>query len=90
MLQDTKQVIDHITEYEATKDDILLMEDMYFLEWKEYGIDCGWYDGDVNGFITFLVKDYDWDTPIFKIVSQNIADAKWSIEICKEYLMKLV
>lgn len=56
-------VFDDLSEYINTHDKSLLKEDMLQLAYKEYIIDLGFY---LNGFILYLIKDYNWDTPIKK------------------------
>ena len=71
----------------ADMPDTTLREDMYQATYKQYGIDCGWYEGVEDGsFITYLIKDYDWDKPVIKILTKDFVDAKWSINVCKAYL----
>lgn len=56
---------------------------------NNYLLDLGWYpEGDINGnFVIQIVKDYDWDKPVYKKeidfcsdVFQKINDALNSIE----------
>ena len=71
-------------------DDTTLREDMYQATYEQYTIDCGWYEGiEEGGFITYLIKDYDWDKPVIKILTKAFEDAKWSVNMCKEYLNML-
>jgi hypothetical protein len=82
-----KIVKDDIFIYTETPDDAILREDMYQATYEQYAIDCGWYEPDEGGeFVTYLIKDNDWDAPLIKIVVKEFEDAKWSIKACKEYL----
>jgi hypothetical protein len=72
-------------------DESFLREDMYQATCKEYVIDCGWYENDMAGnFITFLIHNQNWDYPMIRIVTRNISDARWSVNVCKEYLNKII
>jgi len=88
MLSKKLQVIkDDIFIYDSMPDETILCEDMYQAACASYAIDCGWYENDEDGnFITYFIKDCDWENPIIKIFTRNITDAKWSINVCKEYL----
>jgi hypothetical protein len=79
-------VNDDIFGYDNMPQETILREDMYQATYKSYTIDCGWYE---SKFITFLIRDADWETPIIKIESNNFKTAKWSINVCKEYLENL-
>jgi hypothetical protein len=73
--------------YDDLPAETTLREDMYQATLGEYAIDCGWYGNAEDGsFITYLIKDCDWDTPIIKILTKKFEDAKWSVNVCKEYL----
>ncbi len=93
--------MDKINDWKITKNDLkdledkdlnavedLLIEDLFQAELDNYCIDAGWYEG-VKGFITFLIKDYDWDNPVIKIVSDKISDVYWSMGICMEYYERI-
>ena len=85
-----KIVVDDIFTYEDMPDDTILREDMYQATCEQYVVDCGWYETDDGGtFITYLIKDYDWETPVIKILTKTFEDAKWSINVCKAYLESL-
>ena len=85
-----KIVKDDIFPYLTIPDETIVCQDMYQATYEQYGIDCGWYESAEGGsFITYLIKDYDWDTPVIKILTKNFDDAKWSINVCKDYLEKL-
>lgn len=76
-------VFDDLSEYMNTHDKSLLKEDMLQLAYKEYIIDLGFY---LNGFILYLIKDYNWDTPIKKEHIQE-SDIKNKIDkTCDEVL----
>lgn len=44
-----------------TNDKSLLKEDILQLSYRGYIVDLGFYS---NGFILYLIKDQNWDTPI--------------------------
>ncbi len=54
-------VFDDLSEYMNTNDKSLLKEDMLQLSYKGYIIDLGFYS---TGFILYLIKDQNWDTPV--------------------------
>ena len=56
-------LLDDWSEYLDSHDRSLLKEDMLQLAYKEYLIDLGYYS---NQFILYVVKDYDWNTPVTK------------------------
>ena len=53
-----------------------LKEDMLQVAYKndKYVLDVGWYpEFDQNGrFITFVIKNYDWNNPFLKLESKSI------------------
>ncbi len=82
-----KIALDDIFPHSNIPDDTYLREDMYQATYEVYGIDCGWYEIDgIGQFVTYLIKDYDWDAPVIRIAVKTLDDAKWSINICKDYL----
>lgn len=56
-------LFDDLSEYLDSHDRSLLKEDMLQLVYRENLIDLGYYS---NQFILYVVKDYDWNTPIKK------------------------
>lgn len=54
-------IFDDLSEYMNTNDKSLLKEDMLQLSYKGYVIDLGFYS---TGFILYLIKDQNWDTPV--------------------------
>lgn len=54
-------VLDDLSEYMNTNDRSLLKEDMLQLSYNGYIVDLGFYS---NGFILYLIKDQNWDTPV--------------------------
>ncbi|MCB9045557.1 MAG: hypothetical protein H6550_05400 [Chitinophagales bacterium] len=85
-----KIAVDDIFTYEQIPDDTILREDMYQATFEQYVVDCGWYETDEGGtFITYLIKDFDWEMPVIKILTKDFENAKWSINVCKEYLENL-
>ncbi len=84
-------VKDDLFIYDSIPDEITLREDMYQAKCGAYTIDCGWYELDEEGsFITFIIKNADWGSPILKILTPNFSDAKWSINACKEYIESIM
>lgn len=63
-----------------------LTEDMFMAEYDNFVIDSGWYGDDFedeNGsFITFLIKDNDWEKPILKVNSFELNDIFDIINFC--------
>lgn len=76
-------VFDDLSEYINTHDKSLLKEDMLQLAYKEYIIDLGFY---LNGFILYLIKDYNWDTPIKKEHIQENEITNKLNKMCDEIL----
>lgn len=56
---------------------------MLQLAYKEYIIDLGFY---LNGFILYLIKDYNWDTPIKKEHIQENEITNKLNKMCDEIL----
>lgn len=54
-------IFDDLSEYMNTNDKSLLKEDILQLSYRGYIVDLGFYS---NGFILYLIKDQNWDTPI--------------------------
>lgn len=54
-------VFDDLSEYMNTNDQSLLKEDMLQLSYKGHIIDFGFYS---TGFILYLIKNQNWDTPV--------------------------
>ncbi|MBS1780161.1 MAG: hypothetical protein JST70_12590 [Bacteroidetes bacterium] len=87
---DLRIVKDDIFIYDDVSDDTNLREDMYQAVYGQYIIDCGWYETEDGGnFITYLIKDNNWETPVIKIIIRTLHDAKWSIKACKTYLSEV-
>lgn len=76
-------VFDDLSEYINTHDKSLLKEDMLQLAYKEYIIDLGFY---LNGFVLYLIKDYNWDTPIKKEHIQENEITNKLNKMCDEIL----
>lgn len=76
-------VFDDLSEYMNTHNKSLLKEDMLQLAYKEYIIDLGFY---LNGFILYLIKDYNWDTPIKKEHIQENEITNKLNKMCDEIL----
>ncbi|MFS1511742.1 hypothetical protein VQL36_04795 [Chengkuizengella sp. SCS-71B] len=63
-----------------------LKEDMFQVRFlNKYTIDIGWYPcTDINGkFIIYLIKEYNWEEPLYK-------ESCRSIEELKQHLIKCV
>jgi hypothetical protein len=59
-----------------------LKEDMIQVEFPGgYILDIGWKPSfNINGkFYIYLIKDYDWESPIYKSSAKNIANLKEKI-----------
>ena len=53
-----------------------LKEDMLQVVYPQnYTLDVGWYSG-IKKFIVFVVKDYNWEEPIVKIICEDIEGVK--------------
>ena len=76
-------VFDDLSEYINTHDKSLLKEDMLQLAYKEYIIDLGF---SLNGFVLYLIKDYNWDTPIKKEHIQENEITNKLNKMCDEIL----
>lgn len=76
-------VFDDLSEYMNTNDRSLLKEDMLQLSYKGYIVDLGFYS---NGFILYLIKGQNWDTPV-KIwhINENEIITKLN-EMCEDIL----
>lgn len=85
--EDLKIIKDDITVYSITLDETILREDMYQAITEPFLIDCGWYENTVSGnFITYLIKNNDWDNPIIKIITNQIKEVYWSIDVCMQLI----
>lgn len=71
-------------------DTTLLVEDIFQASNTNYIIDSGWYGEDSSGrFITFLIKDLDWDNPVVRIESSNLEETIFNISICEDVYSKI-
>lgn len=76
-------ILDDLSEYMISHDKSLLKEDMLQLAYREYLIDLGYYS---NQFILYVVKDYNWNTPVKKEYLQE-EDIMTSLNLaCDEVL----
>lgn len=76
-------VFDDLSEYMNTNDKSLLKEDMLQLSYKGYIVDLGFYS---NGFILYMIKDQNWDTPV-KIWHINETEIITKLnEMCEDIL----
>lgn len=65
----------------------LLSEDMFQAKFKEYTIDSGWYETENgNHFITYLIKDYNWEEPILSFYDINRNEVYKSMKKIKKIL----
>ena len=73
-------------EYQENPDETFLVEDMFQATFNHFYIDTGWYcisgGGKKGQFITYLIKDSNWEQPIIKIVSSEISEIRKAIELC--------
>ena len=76
-------ILDDLSEYMISHDRSLLKEDMLQLAYKEYLIDLGYYS---NQFILYVVKDYNWNTPVKKEYFQEEEIVNSLNEACDEVL----
>lgn len=76
------------SELDITSNETFFTEDLYQAVYENYAIDCGWYNAGY--FVTFLIKDSDWDLPVLRIETRDLNAAKWSIKTCIEYLNEIV
>lgn len=80
----------HYIELLEKWDNTLLMEDIFQASLDNFIIDSGWYGEDENGqFVTRLIKDYDWENPIVRLVSYNLQDTVQNIAFCEEYYNRI-
>lgn len=79
-----KLVKDDITSLLKSEADIvdLLTEDMFQAESGNLIIDSGWY---TDTFISFLIKDNNWESPVIKIYSSNLKDTYIAIKSIEYY-----
>ena len=70
-----------------------LIEDIFQATLNNYAIDSGWYgvDGDSsNGqFITYLIKDYNWELPLVRLESTNLEDTLYNVRLCEDIYNKI-
>lgn len=65
----------------------LLCEDMFQAQYENYTIDAGCYSTEnENIFITYLIKEYNWEDPILKFYDKNIKGVYQSLKKIKSYL----
>lgn len=77
-------VFDDLSEYMNTNDKSLLKEDMLQLSYKGYIVDLGFYS---NGFILYLIKGQNWDTPVkIEHINENEIITKLN-EMCEDILL---
>lgn len=72
------------------EDNDALKEDMFQVEYpNNYIIDVGWYSG-VKKFIIYIIKDCNWEEPIFKKLYINLKDLEMGMEECTRLVKELV
>lgn len=80
---------DDLTDLSGSSGSSLLTEDLYQASMENYVIDCGWYSSDEDDhqgrFITFLIKNQDWERPVLRLETLTDEDAKWSIQLFMKY-----
>ncbi|NBI28156.1 hypothetical protein [Chengkuizengella marina] len=62
-----------------------LKEDMFQVEFlNKYLIDIGWYPcTDINGmFIIYIIKEYNWEEPLYKENCRSIEELKQHLVTC--------
>jgi hypothetical protein len=66
-----------------------LTEDLYQASLSYYTVDSGWYGNDPidpqGKFVTYVIKDFDWDSPLLRMESISIPDTIWCISMGKAY-----
>lgn len=73
-----------ILKIKNTFDKSLMSEDMFQIKKEDYIIDSGWYDNQ-NVFLTFLIHNEDWESPIIFIKSFSLQHCIHAIELTIEY-----
>ncbi len=69
----------------------LLAEDMLQIKFEnDLVLDVGWYFRPTGGyFITFVIKDCDWNNPIVKIKSSYFNELKQSIKKAHDLILSI-
>lgn len=63
-----------------------LKEDMFQVLYPSgYVLDIGWYSG-VRRFIIHVIKDFDWEHPVKKIMCNDLNELVHHVTECAEYL----
>ncbi len=76
-------IYDDLSMYLNTHDRSLLKEDMLQLSYKGYIVDLGFYS---NGFILYLIKNQNCDTPVkIEHINENEIITKLN-EMCEDIL----
>lgn len=76
-------ILDDLSEYIDTHDNLLLKEDMLQLAYKDYIIDIGFYSKE---FILYVIKDCNWDIPVKKEFIQENDIVNKINKACSEVL----
>jgi len=86
-----KIIKDDLSPLSSVDDETFLYEDMFQASYENIVLDCGWYADGIDGrFITFGIKDFNWDNPIFKMETYKLEDAKWSLLIAQSYFERIL
>ena len=70
-----------------------LREDLFQVSYNgKYTIDIGWLsDGDPKGnFIVCIIKDYDWEAPIYRKQTNNLKQLDQFVEECAKMVKDLL
>jgi hypothetical protein len=79
-------VKDDISDLDGSQE-TMMREDMFQASKGRYTIDCGWYGDYPDGcYITYIVRDAQWDKPVVKIESRTLDNSAWSIDVCRSYV----
>ncbi|MDO6761848.1 hypothetical protein Q4566_16700 [Tamlana sp. 2_MG-2023] len=71
----------------------LLFEDMFQVENKNKNLifDIGWYGETENlegNFILHLIQDYNWDSPLMKLITKDLYVLEFYIESTMNFMKK--
>ncbi len=70
-----------IFEISNNLDESALSEDLFQIKNNNFIVDSGWYEG-INSFITYLIKDDNWENPVIKIISKTKENCLDAIAFC--------
>jgi hypothetical protein len=81
---------DDISQLSNVEDDTFLYEDMFQASFKHFVLDCGWYGDETDGrFMTLVIKDFNREDPMFKMITYSLEDAKWSLLMAQSYFERI-